>query len=215
MADAPKSAAPTAKQDWIPILVLIILLAGAGGFTKHVNETTDSTPVVATPVVPVATTTVATTYSYTNPKYGFLFSYPTTLFIHERANGVILLPTQAFPDIASEVYSLGRYVILTKNPMIGPYERTVTKTEFVKNITTEDNMFEGKPTKVTWEKSNGLDMLRIEHMNQNAPHTLNYYVFKGENYYNIQMHPYGGVDLGSREYSDFMTVVRTFVLARD
>lgn len=208
MAEAPK---PAEKKDWFPIVIFIILLAGAGGWSVKNNNVSDVTGGIQTPNLP-ATTTAPNTVSYANTKYGFLFSYPQNLYPHERANGVILLPTQTFPDIASEIYALGRYVIVSKNPMVGPYERAVTKTQFVQNITTEDNMFEGKPTKVSWEKINGIDMLRIEHRNAEAPHTLNYYAFSGDFYYNIQMHPFSGVDLKSQEYLDFMTVVSSFRL---
>lgn len=206
MADAPK---PAEKKDWFPIVILIILLAGAGGWSVKNTNVSDISGGIQTPNI-VATTTTA--LLYTNTKYGFLFSYPQNLYPHERANGVILLPTQTFPDIASEIYALGRYVIVSKNPLIGPYERAVTKTQFVQNITTEDNMFEGKPTKVSWERINGIDMLRVEHRNASAPHTLNYYAFSGDFYYNIQMHPFEGVDMKSQEYVDFMTVVNSFRL---
>lgn len=208
MADAPK-AAPAASKDWFPILILIILIGGAGSWSTYTDSV--STSSVDTPAVTIPTKKpTGNAVAYTNPKYGFTFSHPNTLFVHERSNGIILLPSQTFPNISSEVYALGQYVILSKNQLIGPYERTVTKTEFIKNISTEENVFEGKPTKVTWEKINGIDMLRIEHRNPNAPHTLNYYAFNGSDYYNMQMHPYKGVNMKSQEYVDFMAVVNSF-----
>jgi hypothetical protein len=208
MADVPK-AAPAASKEWFPILILIILIGGAGSWSTYTDSVSTSpaeTSSATTPIKNPATNVVV----YANPRYGFTFSHPDTLFVHERSNGIILLPSQTFPSISSEVYALGRYVILSKNPLIGPYERTVTKTEFIKNISTEENIFEGKPTKVTWEKINGIDMLRIEHRNPNAPHTLNYYAFSGSDYYNMQMHPYEGVNTKSQEYVDFMRIVNSF-----
>lgn len=193
------------SSNWFPIVILILLIAGAGNYATRSNTETPAR-------IPLTNIDSPAVRSYTNPQHGFLFSHPDTLFVHERPNGIILLPSPTFPDIASEVYALGTYIILTKSSMVGPYERVIDKAEFVQNITTEDNMYEGKPTKVTWEKINGLDMLRIEHRNVDAPHTLNYYVFNGGDYYNIQMHPYNGIDLTSREYLNFMTVVNSFSL---
>lgn len=223
MADEKPKEKPK-NDDWFPIIIFVVLLAGASGLIKGggANQSTAETAgnaqnqlpsPINTPSTPTTSQVDPDIRAYTDRKYGFTFNYSTSLYVHERPNGIILLPTFQFPAIQGEMYALGRYIILTKNPLIGPNGQIITRDEFVRNVSTENNMFEGKPTKVSWEKYNNIQMLRVEHRNPNAPQTLNYYVFENGGYYNIQMHPYAGVDSRSDEYVEFMTVVDSLRLS--
>ncbi len=229
MADEKPKEKPK-SDDWFPIIIFVVLLAGASGLIKGGDTKQPTTQEVQgevqtvskipnpinisnTPNTSNSSGVDPDTRAYTDRKYGFTFNYSTGLYVHERPNGIILLPTFQFPVVQGELYALGRYVILTRNPLIGPNGQIITRDEFIRNVSTENNIFEGKPTKVSWEKHNNLQMLRIEHRNVNAPQTLNYYVFIDGWYFNLQMYPYNGIDSSSSDYVDFMKIVNSFRLS--
>ncbi len=204
--DKDKDKAKDKGSGGLSLLVIIVLFMGFAAYQREMSPSVSETPVPAD-------STFDDSPNYTGSADKFSFSYNSTVWTpHERPNQVILLKSKEFPDIQSEVYALGEYIIVGKHALVGAYEKPIPAYQFIQTLSTEENMFEGKPTKVVWETHANVPMLRVEHVNTNAPHTVNYYAFTGDgkSYYQLSFHPYNPGDAASTEYADFIQVVNSF-----
>ncbi|MEN9604353.1 MAG: hypothetical protein RJB39_38 [Candidatus Parcubacteria bacterium] len=186
---------------------ILILLIGFAIYQKDVKEGNDvQTPISTVPVT--ATTTIGVTTDKTTYKsvaQGFSFSYNSRAWtVHDKNGQIFLLKSKEFPNIESEIYALGEYIIIGKHPVTG------NSFNLVQTLVSQENVYEGTPTKAVWETRANVPMLRIEHVNKDAPHTVHYYLFTmdGKSYYQIGFHPYAP---GTAAYADFMEVVNSFV----
>jgi hypothetical protein len=198
------------------VLVGLVSLVGYIVLNKKDTKPINEMPVVEAEFSTPAGSTTATTTdwtTYTNAQYGFEFKYSTGWYVYNKYQQTILLKSEEYPEIASEVYALGDQIVVRKETLLGAWGKKISVSEFLNNVSTQSSEYEGGVTLVKKEKINGLEMLRVEHTEKDFQPTVTYYISKGDSVYRIHLFPYrkeSPEDI--KDYNDFLEIVQSFKL---
>ncbi len=199
----------------VTVLMVLVSLVGYVLLNKKETKPINETPATEAESSTGAVSETADWKTYANTQYGFEFKYSTGWYVYDKYQQTILLKSEEYPEIASEVYALGDQIVVRKETLLGAWGKKISVSEFLNNVSTQSSEYEGGVTLVKKEKINGLEMLRVEHTEKDFQPTVTYYISKGDSVYRIHLFPYrkeSPEDI--KDYNDFLEIVQSFKLTQ-
>ena len=145
---------------------------------------------------------------FKNDYYNFQLIVPEGWYLHERRDGAAILTKKEIEVIPKETewWTLGGQMIIVVEPLISSAGKKLTPEKWVAT-----NIFDVANDKRTWESSDSVKMLRLEHVVTGAANqALTYYVFNEKSVVVLTLYPYSEA---SQEFAsnlaDFEKMVRS------